>query len=125
MNQSIFGNNASFDIAYLDEAYADDAETAATVFQQYLEEIPSGLAQLHESYKNADVECFRRHIHKQKPGFSYVGLTDVTKTLDDLHEKCREKNDLVTHREEIEQVLAKIDSSTVLVKEMLVRLQGM
>ena len=76
------------DAGYLDAAYGNDAETAAMVFDQFLQELPSQISLLEESLAARDVESFRHHIHKQKPGFSYVGLTDVTHKFHELQTKC-------------------------------------
>lgn len=113
MNQSLFGSNAQLDTAYLDQAYADDAQTAAFVFEQYLQELPANLELLEQSIAAADIDAFRHHIHKQKPSFSYVGLTDVTEKFHDLQLKCNTREDLATYQNDITQVVQRIKSSRV------------
>jgi HPt (histidine-containing phosphotransfer) domain-containing protein len=124
MSESLFEHIPGLDTEYLDAAYSGDAETAAMVFEQYLQDLPSNLDLLHTSFETGDIEGFRHHIHKQKPGFSYVGLTDVTATFQDLQVKCLTKDDLARFKPEIEQVFARIHSSAELIEQTLKRLQN-
>jgi len=123
MSETLFHNITELDTAYLNEAYANDAETAALVFEQYLQELPSNLSQLKESLRGNDIAGFRQNIHKQKPCFSYVGLTDVTKKLHELQVKCVVLEDLVLYKTEIEEVLRRIYSSAGLIERTLVHLK--
>jgi len=119
MNESLFSNLSELDAAYLEAAYANDAETAAMVFDQYLADLPANLQLIRESLKKKDIDRFRQHIHKQKPGFSYVGLTDVTQKFQELQMKCVVIDDLQKYNKEIETVLVRINSSTPLIEQAL------
>ncbi|HEU0063888.1 MAG TPA: hypothetical protein VFQ58_02615 [Flavisolibacter sp.] len=123
MSASLFGCNTQLDVAFLDEAYANDAETASYVFQMYLDELPINVKLIQESITNKDIERFRQLIHKQKPGYSYVGLTDVTARLEELQTKCLTINDLTLHEVEIEEVIKKINSSVCLIEKALSHLK--
>jgi HPt (histidine-containing phosphotransfer) domain-containing protein len=123
MNTSLFGSYSELDTAFLEEAYADDAESAAIVFQQYLDDLPNNLELINESIRKNDIEAFRRHVHKQKPAFSYVGLTDVTGKFHDLLSKCHIKEDLSTYHIEIEEALDRIRSSSRLIEKTLADLK--
>ena len=124
MNESLFSNLVDLDRNYLEEAYANDAETAAMVFEQYLMDLPANVDVLKESLKNGDIERFRHHIHKQKPGYSYVGLTDVTRTFQELQMKCLTIQDMESYRSEIETALTRINSSIGLIEDALVHLRN-
>lgn len=124
MNASLFENIAELNTEYLDAAYADDAETAAIVFEQFLEDLPGNLSLLQESYGNKDVERFLHYVHKQKPSFSYVGLTDVTEKFHELQVKCQVREDLDRYRTEIDEVLRRIRNSEGLLRAALSRLQS-
>ena len=123
MNQSLFAELAELDRTYLEEAYADDAETAALVFEQYLQDLPGNLGLIAESLSKNDIERFRHLIHKQKPGYSYVGLTDVTKIFQDLQVKCLVIEDLQTYKNEIDTVLNRINSSRQIIEKALIYLR--
>jgi|SRR5437764_4182744 hypothetical protein len=123
MNASLFGSNDQLDIAFLDEAYANDAETASYVFQMYLDDLPINLNLLRDSIENKDIERFRQLIHKQKPGFSYVGLTTITSKLQELQMKCNTVEDLNSFKVEINEVIEDIESSTIPVVKTLTHLK--
>jgi hypothetical protein len=124
MNENLFDNLVDLDRTYLEEAYANDAETAAMVFEQYLMDLPGNLNLIMESLNARDIERFRHHIHKQKPGYSYVGLTDITKIFHDLQVKCVVIEDLQTYKGEIDQVLTRINSSRSIIEKALLYLRN-
>ena len=117
MNDNLFANLTDLDVAYLEAAYANDAETAALVFEQYLADLPANVQLIRDSVHRKDIDRFRQHIHKQKPGYSYVGLTDVTEKFQELQIKCVVIDDLQTYNCEIETVLTRINSSTHLIEQ--------
>ena len=119
MKESLFSELVDLDRTYLEEAYANDAETAAMVFEQYLQDLPANLNLIVESLNGRDIERFRQHIHKQKPGFSYVGLTDVTRVFQDLQVKCVVIEDLNKYKSEIDGVLTRISSSRGTIEKAL------
>ena len=123
MNESLFFELVDLDRTYLEEAYANDADTAALVFEQYLQDLPANVRLLRESLEARDIERFRHCIHKQKPGYSYVGLTDVTRKLQELQVKCNVSQDLSNYRQDIESVLRRINSSTEIIEKALVHLR--
>ena len=119
MKESLFSDLVDLDTTYLEEAYANDAETAAMVFEQYLQDLQGNINLIVESLNGSDIERFRQHIHKQKPGFSYVGLTDVTRIFQDLQVKCVVIDDLQKYKPEIESVLTRINSSRGTIEKAL------
>ena len=123
MDRKLFEDNNDFDTEYLNDAYSDDAETAASVFEQYLNDLPANLSLIRNSFRERNIELFRQVIHKQKPGFSYVGLTDVTGKLQELQASCNTTDDMGKYQSEIEQVIERIDSSATHIHQMLTRLQ--
>lgn len=124
MSNSIFRNVKDLDTDYLDAAYDNDVETALIIFEQYLADLPGNLETLKQSIANQDVERFQHDIHKQKPGFSYVGLTDVTQKIQELQVKCTTKEDMLHYRNEIEAMLSRIESSRDIITNTLTQLQG-
>ena len=60
MNENVFSNLADLDAAYLDAAYAGDAETAIIVFEQYLQDLPANLNLIRESITKKDIERFKQ-----------------------------------------------------------------
>lgn len=124
MSDSPFKNIDGLDSDYLDSAYSGDTETATLVFEQFLNELPSNTALIEESLAKQDIKAFLHHIHKQKPGFSYVGMTDVTQTFQELQGKCTTSDDLVKYSATIEKVMERIHSAPALLQKALARLQN-
>ncbi|GAC1422913.1 MAG: hypothetical protein NVS1B13_04620 [Flavisolibacter sp.] len=124
MPNSLFKANNGLDISFLDDAYGDDSQTAALMFQQYLDELPSNLELLTASLLSKDIEAFRHLIHKQKPVYSYVGLTDVTHSLQDLQIKCLKTEDLIAQKALIDSVLERIKTSAPQIRQTLSHLQS-
>ena len=123
MNENLFVNLTELDAAYLEAAYSNDAETAALVFEQYLADLPANLQLIRDSMNKKDIERFRQYIHKQKPGFSYVGLTDVTQKFQELQMKCIAMEDLQKYNSEIEMVLTRINTSKGTIEQALTYLK--
>jgi len=124
MSDSIFRNTKELDIDYLDAAYGDDAETATIIFEQYLSDLPGNLELLKEAISKGDVRAFQHHIHKQKPGYGYVGLTDITQKIQDLQLKCTTEQDLASFRGEIEALIARIEASRAIITEALSQIRS-
>jgi HPt (histidine-containing phosphotransfer) domain-containing protein len=124
MNENIFPDHLDLDTEFLNSTYSDDAETAAMMFENYLQELPENLKLLEDSYNNQDIQSFRQLIHKQKPSFSYVGLTDITDKFQQLQIKCQQVDDLLTYKEEIQYAFSRIRSSTPLIQSTLERLRA-
>ena len=82
------------DSEYLVSIYEDDTEYASMIFTQFLETAPSIMNEMEESYVSGIVENFRQKVHKLKPTFSYVGLTQLTIKAEVLEKKCREVSNI-------------------------------
>ncbi|HEU0064657.1 MAG TPA: Hpt domain-containing protein [Flavisolibacter sp.] len=123
MTKSIFADCPELDIAFLDETYADDAETASFLFQQFLDELPTNIELLHKSLRNHDISEFRKHLHKQKPAYSYVGLTYITKQIHELQSRCLVTLDLTIYLKEIEEVLKNISECASILERAIMRLE--
>ncbi|HET7116122.1 MAG TPA: Hpt domain-containing protein [Hanamia sp.] len=78
------------DIEFLQSIYEDDMEHALIVFSQFLQMAPPLMKEIEESYKSGVVEPFRQKVHKMKPVFSFVGLTQLTEKAEILEKKCKE-----------------------------------
>jgi len=72
------------------ELYEGDMEHAAMVFEQFLKTSPIQMREIEDSFQEGEVELFRQKIHKMKPVFSFVGLSDLTHTAEILEKKCKE-----------------------------------
>jgi HPt (histidine-containing phosphotransfer) domain-containing protein len=124
MSDSIFRNSQGLDTDYLEATYGNDAETATIVFEQYLSDLSGNLEVLKEAIRTKDVSGFQHHIHKQKPGYSYVGLTDITQKIQELQMKCNTEQDMANYRRDIDAMIARIEESRAIISETLSQIQS-
>src|SRR3712207_3458884 len=102
MSQSLFDSPDGLDTAYLEQAYAGDAATAAFVCEHHLQYLPANLQLIEQSVAQRDIRGFLHHVHNQKPSFIYVGLTYVTDKRHQLHVNCHAEEDLTTFKGDID-----------------------
>lgn len=77
-------------IEFLQSIYEDDIEHALVVFSQFIQMAPSLMKEIEASYESGAVEPFRQKVHKIKPVFSFVGLTQLTAKAEILEKKCED-----------------------------------
>ena len=123
MSDNLFSQFPGLDATYLNDAYGQDAETAAMVFEQYLQDLPGNLQSLKESFQAGDAAALRQRMHKQKPAFSYVGLTDITEKLHHLEATLQNPADIEANKALIEQVLQRIETTKPVIEKALQQLQ--
>lgn len=123
MSESIFSNCPGLDVEFLDEAYDNDAETALFLFHQFLDELPTNLDLLVRAFRDYDITTFRKLIHKQKPGFGFVGLTHISNQIDELQSKCLISLDLGIYKKEIEDLFNNISQSSSIIEKAISRLE--
>ena len=122
MKESIFSNKVDLDIDYLQIVYDEDLKSAKTAFKRYLDELPSNLFELKQSFIDHDIYRFRQLCEKLSPEFNDVGLTDVGSQLKDLQQKCVVAKDMILYDTEIKKVLGRIEASKKSVKMIFDRL---
>lgn len=76
------------DSAFLESIYENDKEDAAFGFEQFLKSYPAHFSELELCFENGDLMLFRQKIHKLKPTFSFVGLTNVTAKAEMIERIC-------------------------------------
>lgn len=82
------------DVAFLQSIYEDDKEHALIVFNEFLKMVPVQMKEIEQNYCDGTVELFRQKIHKIKPVFSFVGLTQLTGKAEILEKRCKEISQL-------------------------------
>ncbi len=78
------------DRAFLDSMFEGDKEHAEMVFAQFLELAPAQMQEVESRFQQGVLEEFRQKVHKIKPVFSFVGLTQLTELAEQLEKNCRE-----------------------------------
>lgn len=89
-----FAFDERLDTEFLLSLYDGDAEHASIVFSQFLQMAPALMKEIDESYNTGIVESFRQKVHKLKPVFSFVGLTQLTTRAEALEKMCKETSQI-------------------------------
>jgi hypothetical protein len=76
------------DGAYLLEMYEGDKDILTAVFEEFLNNHDQMVTELEEIFAVAPVEKLQVYIHKHKPVFGYVGLTNLLQDLQLFEHKC-------------------------------------
>ena len=79
-----FEYSKQLDRAYLLEAYGDDLDYAEEIFSLFLEEYSKELAILRELLTTGREDEIQAQVHKMKPTFQMVGLTEVSRFFQNI-----------------------------------------
>ena len=90
MENRPFAFDQRLNTEFLQSLYEDDIEHAMIVFSQFLQMAPAMMKEIDENYQSGVIENFRQKVHKLKPVFSFVGLTQLTDKAEILEKKCKE-----------------------------------
>lgn len=111
------------DHAKLDELYMGDPGIACEVFAAFVQETISLIPRLEESFQRNDRQEFRKLLHKLKPGFLYVGLTDIFERMSDAEKHCQAVDDLDSMEPALSELFSDIKARIPVVRRELEQLQ--
>ena len=87
---ALFCFNAALDRAYLEEFYDGDLEHAVDIFETFLDYSMGEFVVLPEVLESKSRDDFRKAVHKLKPAFSMVGLTQLSSKMEQLEHLTEE-----------------------------------
>jgi PAS domain S-box-containing protein len=86
--------------------FDDDLEATLALINRFLKEIPRAIIGINEAFYEKDLSTLNKLVHKIKPGFSYLGFTEVSdkitriqiltksdKDIGELEELCKDLDD--------------------------------
>jgi HPt (histidine-containing phosphotransfer) domain-containing protein len=94
MTAAGFSFDKRLDSNFLQSVYEGDLEHAQMVFEQFIEYTPEQIKEIEENFSAGNLKGLGEQIHKIKPMFSFVGLTDLTSEAELLEKKCKEIADV-------------------------------
>jgi HPt (histidine-containing phosphotransfer) domain-containing protein len=115
-------NNKKLDTRFLYSIYEGDTEHAAIVFENFLKTSPNQITDIKQTYTTGNVEEFRRKMHKVKPIFSFVGLTNLTIKAEIIEKTCLKISELENVNELFVEFLDELEDFLPIVKEEYKRL---
>lgn len=89
MSESVFMFDERLDREFLESMFEGDLDHARVVFEQFLQLAPAQMQEIESRYQEGILEEFRQKVHKIKPVFSFVGLTQMTSLAESLENQCK------------------------------------
>jgi HPt (histidine-containing phosphotransfer) domain-containing protein len=86
--QFIFNEKINSD--YLFSLYADDYAYIEEVFSVTLQHFDEDFEAIQVAYGGGDISDLKRGVHKIKPAFGFVGLTDIQQICGAFEDACQE-----------------------------------
>jgi len=86
--KSLFFFQSGLDNELLYELYESDYESTLQAFQIFLDELETNIKDLDQAYQQQNISAFQRIIHRCKPVFSYVGLSDLNNVFQGIEDQC-------------------------------------
>lgn len=92
----------------LEDIFDDDTEGAVALIGKFLKEIPRTVLGINEAYYDNDLETLGKLVHKIKPGYSYMGFSEVSEKITQIQELARLANNLP----KLEQLCKELDQDS-------------
>ena len=86
--KSLFFFQSGLDNELLYELYESDYESTLQAFQIYLDELEPNIKDLEQAYQQQNISAFQKIVHRCKPVFSYVGLSELNGIFQGLEDQC-------------------------------------
>jgi|SRR5688572_6089538 HPt (histidine-containing phosphotransfer) domain-containing protein len=111
------------DRGFLDSLYGDDIPYAQEVFTEFLKNTKSEFETIKAAYKDNDLKKIRQHLHKIKPTFAFVGLSELTERSEKLIGACDASSDVSQIEPICSELFNEIEGSFKLVENELERMK--
>jgi len=119
-----FAFDSKLDQTFLDSLYGDDFQYAQEVFEGFLVETKTEFEGIKNDFRQNALKNMRQKLHKIKPTFSFVGLTDLSEKTETIIAAC----DASSSTREIESgcsaLFNEIEDSFVLIENELLRMRN-
>ena len=86
--KSLFFFQSGLDNELLYELYESDYESTLQAFQIFLDELETNIKDLEQAYQQQNISAFQKIVHRCKPVFSYVGLSELNGIFQRLEDQC-------------------------------------
>src|SRR5688500_7125168 len=86
--KSMFFFQSGLDNELLYELYESDYESTLQAFQIFLDDLENNIKDLEQAYQQKNISAFQKIVHRCKPVFSYVGLSELNATFQRLEDQC-------------------------------------
>ncbi len=111
----MFTFNPTLDAAYLEKIYHGDIDSAIEIFEMYLSEIEEIKENLIGYSEKKEKKLLDELVHKSRTSFSFVGLSYITKLMEDFERSHFDKQITDEAQEEIKAIVKEIEKTTSII----------
>lgn len=76
----------------LADIFDDDMESTLDLIGRFIKDIPRTIVSVNEAFYDQNLSLLREQVHKIKPGFSYMGFSNVSEKIEKIKKLAREKS---------------------------------
>ena len=120
-NSFIF--NDGIDTAYLNSLYGDDYVYLQEVFDTVLKDYKSLTDNIDFTYTSGDLSGLKAAVHKIKPVFGFVGLTEVQQDCQLFENNCSKAPSFDSLANEFDLLKEKLTNSRYILEEEMKKLE--
>jgi HPt (histidine-containing phosphotransfer) domain-containing protein len=122
-SSSAFQFNTLLDVVFLEELFEGDIEYAATVFGDFLQDLPAYWEEVEQAFRQEDRLALRSAVHKCKTLFGYVGHTQILEILQAFEAQCDVVRDFYELKMRYFELIKMKEGAEILIGEELMRLK--
>ncbi len=119
--QFIFNEKINSD--YLFSLYADDYAYIEEVFSVSLQHFDEDVEAIQVAYAAGSVDDLRKGVHKLKPAFGFVGLTDIQQFCASFEDSCLQAEATDALKADYKQLLSLLDEGKLILEKEYRRLR--
>lgn len=100
---------------YLFSLYADDYPYMEEVFSVTLQHLDQDIAFIEAAYAGGSVADLKKGVHKVKPAFGFVGLTEVQQLCADFEAACLSASETDELRTDYKHLMAALEEGKMII----------
>lgn len=107
--------NEKINVDYLFSLYADDYPYIEEVFLVTLQHFDQDIAFIEAAYAGGSVADLKKGVHKVKPAFGFVGLTDIQQLCADFEDACLKASETEELKSGYKNLMASLEEGKMIV----------
>jgi HPt (histidine-containing phosphotransfer) domain-containing protein len=100
---------------YLFSLYADDYSYIEEVFSVTLQHFDQDIAFIEAAYAGGSVADLKKGVHKVKPAFGFVGLTDIQQQCGDFEDACLTASETEELKSDYKNLMASLEEGKMII----------
>ncbi|MET0299207.1 MAG: Hpt domain-containing protein [Flavitalea sp.] len=115
--------NQKIDRDFLTSMYDDDYLYIAEIFQTTSDQLVTDVDLLKQYFSGGDALNLKRQVHKIKPAFGFVGLTETEAACQQFENKCLSVTSTGALQSDYEQLVGLLEESMVIITTEIEKLK--